>query len=155
MMWPYIIIGMVLLMLGTASKAMAYVGGMPAEIDLVSLSAPNQFFFMRRDAAEAFRRMADHAARDGMVLRVTSGFRSMVEQERLYALYKQGEGNLAARPGFSNHQSGIAVDIETGGFGSRTYQWLANNARAYGYVNTGASFSQKEPWHWEFQKGIG
>jgi len=153
-MWSYIIVIAVLFMLGTASKALAYVNGSPAEIDLMPLAAPNQFFFMRRAAADAFKRMLDHAARDGLVLRVTSAFRSMDEQGRLYALYKQGEGNLAARPGFSNHQSGIAVDIETGGFGSRIYQWLAVNAGAYGYVNTGASFSQKEPWHWEYRKGV-
>jgi LAS superfamily LD-carboxypeptidase LdcB len=86
------------------------------------------------------------------VLKVASAFRDMGTQERLYAAFLAGTGNLAAKPGFSNHQSGIAVDIEVGrSFVSREYLWLDSHAHEYGFINTGKTFqTQQEPWHWEF-----
>jgi len=42
---------------------------------------------------------------------VTSGFRSRAQQERLYAAYLNGTGNLAAKPGTSNHEKGLAADL--------------------------------------------
>ncbi|PZR03768.1 MAG: hypothetical protein DI536_35485 [Archangium gephyra] len=73
----------------------------------------------------------------------------MAEQQRLYALYKAGKGNLAARPGYSNHQGGTAVDVATGGsYSSKAYKWLARNARQYGFVND----VRGEPWHWTYKR---
>jgi hypothetical protein len=43
---------------------------------------------------------------------IGSGFRSYEEQVILYNLYKSGKGNLAAVPGTSNHEKGLAVDID-------------------------------------------
>jgi hypothetical protein len=42
---------------------------------------------------------------------ITSGFRSQAKQQILYDLYKAGKGNLAAKPGTSKHEKGLAVDI--------------------------------------------
>lgn len=133
-----------------ASKAWAYVKGTPTQIDLAPIGGG---FFLRKDAAAAFVQMRSAANSDGVSLKVESAFRTMAEQTTLYNSFKQGTGNLAATPGYSNHQSGVAVDITVGGsFASAEYQWLAQNAGAYGFVNTGASFSaQREPWHWEFK----
>ncbi len=148
-MWPLLVAGLVLLMLGTAGGALAYVGGKPVAIELTDIG---DGFRLRNDAAQAFLAMRTRAAYDGRKLYVNSAFRTMEEQEELHSRYEDGTGNLAAKPGFSNHQGGIAVDIDVdGSFFSPTYQWLAANARAFGFVNTGAGFSQKEPWHWEFR----
>src|SRR5688572_28062160 len=43
---------------------------------------------------------------------VGSGFRTVEEQARLYADYQAGRGNLAAPPGKSNHNHGLAADID-------------------------------------------
>lgn len=51
---------------------------------------------------------AVRAAADSQPLRVTSAFRTLVEQ---YLLYHEGGCGLAARPGRSNHQTGRAVDL--------------------------------------------
>lgn len=51
----------------------------------------------------------------GKKLEIKSGFRSRQEQEKLYAAYKAGTGNLAARPGTSNHESGRAADVYVDG----------------------------------------
>ncbi len=87
------------------------------------------------------------ARRAGVSLSVVSGFRTMAQQKALYAAYKAGRGNLAARPGYSNHQGGLSADISTGSYSSRTYRWLAANARRYGFVND----VRGEPWHWTYR----
>ncbi|MBK6695494.1 MAG: D-alanyl-D-alanine carboxypeptidase family protein [Myxococcales bacterium] len=65
----------------------------------------------------AFLKLRELAQEKGIDLVLNSGFRTMAEQEHLYQCYQTGgcnNGNLAARPGYSNHQSGRALDIGTG-----------------------------------------
>ena len=97
--------------------------------------------------AEAFEAMRADAARSGVHITVVSGFRTMDQQRYLYNLYLAGRGNLAARPGYSNHQSGLALDLNTSGAG--VYGWLAANASRYGFRRTVPS----EAWHWERPAG--
>ena len=51
----------------------------------------------------------------GQPVHVTSGFRTYEEQERLYQMWLNGTGNLAAKPGSSNHEFGAAADLELTG----------------------------------------
>ena len=76
---------------------------------------------------------------------VTSGFRTMADQQRLYNLYKSGAGNPASGPGNSNHQGGIAVDFNVHNAGGR-YEWMVKNAWKYGFIRT----VKDERWHWEY-----
>lgn len=106
--------------------------------------------------ARAYKAMEAAARRDGLDLNLISGFRTMDEQRRLYAAYKNGTGNLAARPGYSNHQNGRALDlnVQTGssdpvGVG-RVYNWLAGHAQHFGFRRIAA-----EAWHWEYQGHVG
>lgn len=127
------------------ARVNGYVNGVAQSITVSSVGNGK---FLRTDAANAFNRMKADAARAGINLSVVSGFRTMDEQRYLYNLYLQGRGNLAARPGYSNHQSGISADINVpGGYGSSTYRWLSNNARRYGFVNDVGG----EPWHWTYR----
>jgi len=121
-----------------------YVNGSPRQITLAKVPNGKE---MRSDAAAAFNRMHAAAARAGINLHVNSGFRSMAEQQDLYRKYLNGTGNLAAKPGYSNHQGGIAVDINVGGTGTSTYKWLAAHGAEYGFKRTVPS----EPWHWEYR----
>jgi LAS superfamily LD-carboxypeptidase LdcB len=91
--------------------------------------------------ARAFEKMRTAAEEDGVRLVIWSGFRTYERQAELYDRYRRGYGNLAARPGHSNHQSGRALDlmIEHG-----TYE--KKHARHYGFAAT----VRGEPWHWEF-----
>ncbi len=77
---------------------------------------------------------------------VTSGFRTYAEQAALFA--SKGPG-LAARPGSSNHERGLAIDItDSAGF-ARAMRTAPKNARLY-------SRMAHEPWHWSttgYQKG--
>jgi hypothetical protein len=58
-----------------------------------------------------------------------------------------------ARPGFSKHEQGRAIDFTFNGSSiqsqdNRAFMWLAKNAPAYGFVNLDA-----EPWHWSIASG--
>ncbi len=49
-----------------------------------------------------------------------------------------------ARPGYSNHQMGLAIDFgNCGSHSTACYKWLAANAKNYGLINL-----PSEPWHW-------
>lgn len=113
----------------------------------LKLSPIGEGFFLRADAALAFLRMAAEARKAGVTLKINTAFRRMVEQVRLYEAYLNGAGALAARPGYSNHQNGIAVDIETGGGRNAAYLWLTQNASRFGFKRTVPS----ETWHWEYR----
>lgn len=96
-----------------------------------------------KTTGHAFLRMQSAAHAAGVRLSLTSGFRTQAEQTRLYNCYKSkrcNNGNLAARPGYSNHQNGAALDLSTS-------TWLARNASKYGFVRTVSS----EPWHYELR----
>ncbi|MFO0593780.1 MAG: peptidoglycan-binding protein [Myxococcaceae bacterium] len=129
---------------GGGMHVTGYVNGRPTSITVSSVGNGK---YLRTDAAAAFNRMKADAARAGINLSVVSGFRTMEQQRYLYQLYLQGRGNLAARPGYSNHQGGLSADINMpGGYGGATYRWLAAHARAYGFRNDVGG----EPWHWTF-----
>ncbi|MFE7404546.1 M15 family metallopeptidase [Isoptericola sp. NPDC057559] len=120
---------------------------------------------LRPRAARALERLAaaaDHAT--GRELVLASAYRSEADQRRLYARYVAGHGRreadtFSARPGFSEHQTGLAVDVTQQGtsytrFGrTETGRWVAANAWRHGFVVrypkgaedvTGYS---AEPWH--------
>ncbi len=94
-----------------------------------------------------FALVAAGAAEDVPIL-LNSGFRSWPEQKLLHdGFTRRLPGfNRAAKPGFSNHQNGIAFDISVaGGDGNPTYEWLKRHATGFGFVRTVTG----EPWHWE------
>jgi peptidoglycan hydrolase-like protein with peptidoglycan-binding domain len=127
------------------ARVNGYVNGRAVSITVSSVGNGK---FLRTDAANAFNRMKADAARAGINLSVVSGFRTMDQQRYLYNLYLQGRGNLAARPGYSNHQGGLSADINVpGGYGSATYRWLSAHARNYGFAND----VRGEPWHWTYR----
>jgi LAS superfamily LD-carboxypeptidase LdcB len=97
--------------------------------------------------AVAFRAMAKAASRAGFDLRIRNGFRSLVKQAELYRSYRKGTGNLAAAPGYSNHQSGRALDLYITDY--KVYEWLIKHAATFGFHRTVRS----EPWHWEYLGG--
>lgn len=100
---------------------------------------------LRSDVAEAFGRMREAAKAAGIQIKINSSFRSWNEQAILYAKHLIG-GPVAAKPGYSNHQGGTAVDIETANGTNAAFRWLNGNAAKFGFRRTVTS----EPWHWEY-----
>jgi soluble lytic murein transglycosylase-like protein len=100
---------------------------------------------MRPDVAVAFDRMAGAAARDGIALIVTSGWRSSAEQAQLFAA--NPDPRWVAPPGQSLHRLGTELDLGPAG----AYAWLAAHAGAF-------HFTQRyswEPWHFGFTLNAG
>jgi hypothetical protein len=131
----------------TGTIVAGFTNGVPLPIRVMPVGNGQ---LLRADAAKAFLAMQAAAKAAGIPLTATSGWRSMTDQTRLYAGYKAGLPgfNMAAAPGFSNHQGGISVDI--GGiksFASPAYMWLAKNARNFSFVNDVVT----EYWHWTFK----
>ena len=68
-----------------------------------------------------------------------------------YAIYEMPSSECSpptARPGSSNHELGLAIDLSCNGAlirsqSDRCFTWLADNAAAYGLANL-----PSEPWHW-------
>jgi hypothetical protein len=89
----------------------------------------------------------------GDKVRFADSFRSMAAQRQVYAQYGSGR---AAAPGFSNHQMGLAVDIQLQSNngatrpGDPTYDWLVANAKTWGITKL-----TSESWHWQPQAGQG
>lgn len=101
------------------------------------------------ETANAFLTMAKAAEANGINLRINSGFRTYAEQQYLYNCYINkncNNGNLAAKPGYSNHQSGHALDINTSG---GALDWLNAHGGQFGFKRTVPS----ENWHWEWWGG--
>ena len=120
---------------------------------------------LRPDAARALERLAADA-RDatGHELVLASGYRSVEYQARLYARYVDGHGRrdadtFSARPGHSEHQTGLAADVAEAGtpytdLGStETGRWVAGQAWRYGFVvrypegQEAVTGYSPEPWH--------
>ncbi|MBA2663327.1 MAG: D-alanyl-D-alanine carboxypeptidase family protein [Bradymonadaceae bacterium] len=127
----------------TRKKNTGYVSGRSFAITVVTVDSKP----VELNTANAFFKMQEAAKKSGINLRVVSGFRTQAEQQYLYNCYltkRCNNGNLAARPGYSNHQSGHALDLNASSPG--VYRWLANNAGRYGFKRTVPS----ENWHWEW-----
>lgn len=132
--------------LGAGKTVMGYVNGRASQITLQSVGGGQ---FMRADAAKNFLAMQKAASAAGVNLSATSGFRSMEQQQSLYQKYKNGTGNLAARPGYSNHQGGVSMDIGgVGSYSTRALGWLKASASKFGFVND----VRGEYWHWTFKR---
>jgi LAS superfamily LD-carboxypeptidase LdcB len=90
----------------------------------------------------AFLEMKNAAAKDGISLWICSGFRSYSTQSWLYNSYVNRDGRAkadtySARPGYSEHQTGLAMDINNASSSfnnTREARWLANNCWKYGFI---------------------
>jgi len=105
---------------------------------------------VERDTANAYIVMQAAAAQDGVEIRISSGFRTMAEQRYFYDCYTNcncNDCNEAARPGYSNHQSGHALDLNTSRPG--VLRWLNARGAEFGFERTVPS----EDWHWEWWGG--
>lgn len=130
----------------TEHKDTGYVSGSPFEITVVTVDGDP----VEVQTANAFIMLAAAAAQDGVGLKINSGFRTMSEQQYFYNCYINcncNSCNVAAKPGYSNHQSGHALDINTASPG--VLSWLNAHGPSYGWERTVPS----EPWHWEWWGG--
>ena len=124
------------------------------QITLIQMvGADNQLKFVSQDIVDEYLALVNAAAADGVLLPLKSGFRTYPKQAFLRNGWERRLPgfNLAAKPGFSNHQDGFAYDFAISGYeGNPLYDWLKRNGPRHGFVRT----VNKEPWHWEFRPAI-
>lgn len=135
-------IGALLLLL--PRKALGYINGKPVEIDLKSIGGG---LYLEASAADAYLKMRAAAAADGVQL-VPSGPRSAFRSTADQAELNVSRAEFAAPVGYSNHQAGRAIDLETNVGSNAAYRWLVSNAHRFRFYAT----VQREPWHWEHKR---
>ena len=139
--------------------------------DLVDIN--NKYYYgdghqIRKVAYDAFIDMWNQANMEGIYFIINSGYRSFEDQQEVYDFYKNNYGttyadSIAARPGYSEHQTGLSIDIfsteytTTEAFKNSThYEWLVNNAYKYGFIQRYQSDTEdvtgftEEAWHWRY-----
>lgn len=113
------------------------------------------------DAQAAFDKMQSAAAAEGLNIYISSGFRSYDYQAGLYERYVERSGKAeadrySARPGHSEHQTGLAFDLNTIDItfaDTAEYDWLKVHCAEYGFIirypENGESVTgyMYEPWH--------
>ena len=134
--------------------------------DLVKLYGEKRYFglaasdiCLTREVFEAADQMFHQANQDGVKgFTITSGYRT---EEKQRELYENDEVGTAAKPGTSEHQSGLAFDVTTrhdgGGFEeTEQFRWLSENCWEFGFILrypkgkediTGFPY---EPWHYRY-----
>jgi D-alanyl-D-alanine carboxypeptidase len=131
------------------------------------LNSSQEEMHLRAGTAKAMETMVNAADKQGIKLMLSSGYRSYNFQVNLYNGYVKQQGQAAAdkqsaRQGFSEHQTGMAADLEPV---SRTCEveqcfadtpegkWLATNDYKYGFIvrypngKDNITGYEYEPWH--------
>lgn len=137
------------------------------EYPLPSNFAPGE----NKDARNAFEKLNAAALLDGFKFNAFSTYRSYDRQVGLYDAYVKRDGKEAAdtysaRPGYSEHQTGLAFDIGAVGdeadfadnrFGdTEAGKWLAKNAHKYGFImrypegKEDVTGYMHESWHFRY-----
>lgn len=101
---------------------------------------------MREVIKEPFIELQKAAEEEiGIILKPTTAFRDQSFQNTLYNNYVAKDGveaadTYSARPGFSEHQTGLAIDLKNTLISSSTrlndsdFEWLSNNAHRFGFI---------------------
>jgi len=133
----------------------------------VSMAPNTNHRLLRSEAASALEALFDAATEDGIILYARSGYRSYSTQETLFNNYVAEHGyeeatRFSAKPGHSEHQTGLAMDVTseqvdyrlTQDFGNTPEgQWTTDNAHRYGFIirypqnKESVTGYMYEPWH--------
>lgn len=119
---------------------------------------------LTEETSTNFKKMKKAAEEENLDLYISSGYRSYSRQDTLYSNYVKKDGKdeantYSARPGHSEHQSGLAFDVNivNDSFaGTEEAKWLADNCYRYGFIlrypkgkshETGYKY---ELWHFRY-----
>jgi D-alanyl-D-alanine carboxypeptidase len=139
----------------------------PMDLKEIDIRYSNAEKYLRIEAANAFEELSSDATILGYSIIAVSCYRSYNYQQKLYEGYVAEMGleyadRSSARPGHSEHQTGLAVDV----MGSNNdydsfdksieFMWMKNNAHLYGFILRYPSDSEHitgfkyEPWHYRY-----
>lgn len=119
-------------------------------------------FYLEEEAAYAYESMCVDLINKGLNISITSAYRSYDEQKELYNTYLKLYGKsyvdkYVAVPGHSEHQTGLAIDLESLECdifkNSKEYLWIKDNSHYYGFILRYQKGKEKitgygaEEWH--------
>ena len=122
---------------------------------------------LTKEAKKAFENMSEDASKENLKIIAMSTYRSYKYQSILYNKYKSQDGQqkadkYSARPGHSEHQTGLAVDVYnvtlpyTQFEETKEFTWMQENAYKYGFIlrypkdKTKQTGYQYESWHYRY-----
>ena len=139
----------------------------PSDLELISNKYSNDSKYLRKEAKEAFEKLSEDASQLGHKIVAVSTYRDYEYQNKLYNQYVIDKGknyadNCSARPGHSEHQTGLAVDVMGSNNdydefeSSNEFKWMKNNSYKYGFIlrypndKTKITGFKYEPWHYRY-----
>lgn len=139
----------------------------PDNLENVSLKFSKTGMKLVKNAKEAFEEMASAAKKEGYTIIAMSTYRSYNYQINLYNRYVKNDGvkkadTYSGRAGYSEHQTGLAVDIctekydYTNFYKSKEFTWMQKNAYKYGFILRFPKGKEKETgyeyesWHYRY-----
>lgn len=139
----------------------------PSKLGLISNEFANENKYLREEARIAFETLSKEAKNLGYRVVAVSTYRDYEYQDKLYNMYVQEKGidyadKCSARPGHSEHQTGLAVDVEGSNRdydefeNSKEFVWMKENAYKYGFILRFPKGKEKitgfkyEPWHYRY-----
>ena len=117
----------------------------PNDLESISLKYSNADKYLRHEAKVNFEKLSENASNLGYKIVAVSAYRNYNYQNELFNYYIQQKGleyalDCSAKPGHSEHQTGLAVDVEGSNndydnfIDSKEYLWMKNNAHKYGFI---------------------
>ena len=139
----------------------------PSNLEIISNEYANDNKYLRKEAKEAFEKLSGDAKELGYKVIAVSTYRDYNYQDRLYNEYVSDKGidyadQCSARPGHSEHQTGLAVDVMGSNDdydefeNSIEFEWMKNNSYRYGFILRYPKGKEKitgfkyEPWHYRY-----
>ena len=139
----------------------------PDNLEDISTNYSRSGMRLVSSAKDAFETLAKQALKDNKKVIAMSSYRSYQYQVNLYNRYVANEGvnaadTYSARPGYSEHQTGLCVDVYDGVIDytnfekSDSYNWMMDNAYKYGFIlrypkgKENITGYQYESWHYRY-----
>ena len=139
----------------------------PSNLENISTTYARSGMQLVKEAKEAFETLSENAKKDGMNVIAMSSYRSYDYQVNLYNNYvvqdgKEAADKYSARPGYSEHQTGLAIDVYnldlpyTSFEETEEFTWMQENAYKYGFIlrfpkdKVDITGYQYESWHYRY-----
>lgn len=139
----------------------------PSDLIKLPLKYSNENKFLRKEAAINFYKLCDEAKKLGYEIIIVSAYRSYKYQKDLYNEYKKNYDkdyldSCCSKPGYSEHQTGLAIDVSKFGdtyenfINTLEFKWMQRNSYKYGFILRYPKGKEKitgfkyEPWHFRY-----
>ena len=139
----------------------------PNDLVPIDFKYTTSYKYLRKRAYDQFIKLYNSAIKEGYHITIGSAYRDYEYQETLYNYYLKEKGieyadRCSARPGHSEHQTGLAIDVvgsnnDYNNFkDSKEFNWMIKNAHKYGFIlrypegKENITGFKYEPWHYRY-----